>query len=64
MKETMDCKYLTDASHGMYKVGKCKITNGVCGYIRYCVQKNKIVSSQLFFLHGCEVKNRYEEGDM
>lgn len=64
MQETKDCPYLIDASKGINKFGKCQINNDICGLIRYCTNKNKIVSSQLFYASGCNLKNRRLKGEI
>jgi hypothetical protein len=61
MKETQDCPYLIDASYGITKMGKCQLTNDICGFMRFCTTKNKIVSSELFFISGCNIKNYNDE---
>ncbi len=55
-----DCKYLVDNSTSTVKRGKCIITNDICGYIRFCRDKNKIVSSPLYKINGCRIQIEHE----
>lgn len=61
MSKRVDCPYLIDCSQGYNKIGNCTITKDICGYIRYCTTVKHIVSSELYFLKGCNIKNKYEE---
>lgn len=58
-----ECPYLIPIAHGSYKSGKCQITNELCPYIRLCRTRNKIVSSPLYTINGCNVQNKYESED-
>jgi hypothetical protein len=60
LTENKDCPYLIGNFEGLNKFGTCKLTDDICPLIRYCTTKNAIVSSDLFFLNGCKVKNDKE----
>lgn len=61
MNKDKECPYLKDASKGLKKMGMCEITKDICPYIRYCRNRNRVVSSPLYTLNGCRIQEKYED---
>ena len=55
------CPYLIDISKNQRKQAKCDIDDNICPYIRFCKDRNKIVSSPLYTMYGCGRQKKYEE---
>lgn len=56
----VNCEFLIDLKKGKERIGKCKLTQSLCPYMRFCTATKKIVNTYIYTIQGCDVERNKE----